>query len=58
MPAIVSSVLAGEIIACCIFTVWNRFSFHKTIVDIRGNALTWAGTAMITALGLWLLAVG
>lgn len=58
MPAIASSVLAGELIACCLFTVWNRFSFHRTIVDIRGNAQIWLGTALISALGLWLLAIG
>jgi hypothetical protein len=58
MPVIVSSVLVGEVIACCLFTIWNRFSFHRTIVDIRGNASLWAGTTLISALALWLLMSG
>lgn len=58
MPVIVSSVLAGELIACFLFSAWNKFSFHRTIVDIRGNTLLWAGTSMILALGLWMLISG
>ena len=58
MPVIFGSVVIGEIIACCLFTVWNRFSFHRTVVDIRCNIALLTGTGLVLALGIWMLLTG
>lgn len=58
MPVIVGSVLAGEVVACCLFTAWNGFSFQRTVVDMRRNIALLGGTGLVLALGIWLMMSG